>query len=620
MAVLHATGPDAPADVLQPLCGAEALTQLLCLAGGGLIAVGSDWHAAQHTALMVLLLLLRHPAVAQDVAQSLTDEEDVLSGGAVPLLLALAANDSLSSVASDVLRTALNQLLPAQRARVVRPLRDACVLLLSDKVLREPRTNMGASLLLRHMTDDLLGALPAAHPLPQHALRCVPSLKQLCKAADDDDDGTPLPVLHALAALASTPVGARIVKTYASRAVRDALLSGQPYDLQHDGGGSSSAHLAHATKLTAQERQAAEAAMLRWRQQAADAEEATTPAQDRVVAAASPAAVLLRASMQAAQPRAAMALVRANVMARYTLLHDCRSDASALPTMLLVAASSFVVATIGGDPRDTGPSSCPPFAHTIGITHLTAGAAPELVVVEGRGSEHAGLLRGIAPHALACLLTAVCSAGADRVYARLDALATDAEAGGDGTISVANAGDEVLSVMQRLLGRAPVAPPAAAAQVAWLFRVPCLILDAPPEDEAWCDFSCGAYMGRKRSTFYVDAAAASEEELLRMPTLLCSIAESLGNAPHPAGLQLAQWLAQLGDGVHAGEAPVCGCCACRCSGQPRCAYPACACQEEGQRQKLSFKRCSRCHSARYCSQQAQAADWPRHKAECVAKP
>ncbi len=374
-----------------------------------------------------------------------------------------------------------------------------------------------------------------------------------------------------------------------------------------------SAQLAQATKLSATERRDAAAAAQRWRQQAAAAGEASTVSQDRRSATSSPAAPLLRASRHAAQRRVAMAHARANVMLRCLLLHDRRDDDNALHVMRLIAASSVFFTTFSPDASTPGAA---PFLHTIGIAHMSCGRAPELLVVTGRGSEHAGLLRGIALNTLGWLLSAVCMAGSDCAFAQL----LDDDQVPDAAVMRVD-GASVMSLLQRIMpGDVPVPPrvAAAAARVTWLFREPCLARDAPAVDCAWAHEGGGAYLGRVRATFYRDAAAASEEELQRMPTLLCSLAESLAAAPHPTGLQVAQWLAQIGGGGDEAEAPGCACNACSAAAaqQRRCAYAACGCHR--QPEPPALKRCHRYERVRYCSREAQAADWPRHKAECVS--
>jgi hypothetical protein len=619
-AALHAC-PDAPAEALQPLCSAEALTQLLCLAGGS----PALWRE-QGAALVLLLLLLEQPAVSAHVAMLLTGHavgddgmHAVLSGGGVPLLLALVECAPLSSLACDVLRCALGALPAEERAAVVRPLRDAALPRVTEALLSNPEHNIGAALLLRHLTDDLLGALSAAAPLPPHAQRCLPLLQQLCAAADADDAvATRATVLLALATLAAMPAGARVVKTFASPRARTALLGWLCASYWNNPRVIGEA-LARAAALSAAERRDAGTEAQCARQLAAMIGQTTSVEQDRRDAAASPAAPLLAASRAAAQPRAALALARANVMARYLLLYDVR-DGRALSNMRAVAEKCFLVSILSAS---ADAPHVAPFAHSVGIAHSTAGRAPELVVLAGGGSAHARLLRGLAPGVLGMLLSAVCMAGAERALALASEPAA-AFADDNGVDAVLRLdGARVLACLRRLLPGAPAPPAAAAAaarRVTWLFREPRLARDAPPSDASWRDPHSGAYLGRARATFYIDAAAATLTELACMPTLVCSLADSMGGVPHNAGAQLAAWLAQPGAGGDAAAALACACAACgaAAAAQRRCAYADCACHG-GAGEPRALKRCGRCMAVAYCSPEAQAADWPRHKAACVAE-
>jgi hypothetical protein len=249
------------------------------------------------------------------------------------------------------------------------------------------------------------------------------------------------------------------------------------------------------------------------------------------------------------------------------------------------------------------------FVHTVGIAHITARAAPELVVVAGRRSEHGALLEGIHPVVLSMLLVAVANAGGSTLFACFASTPPQEQQQQrrSCTDELRVPCAEVLRMLPVLLGCVPHAPPPPGPP--WLFRVPCLVWEATRLGEgAWMDPVSGAYNGRKRSTFYFDVEAATPHALAAMPTLLCCLADSLA-ADAARGRELVAWLRRLRPGDGAGGAP---------PPMPvtQCAFIDCPCRAGGGHAAAALKRCGRCHAAYYCSVEAQKADWPRHKAEC----
>jgi hypothetical protein len=327
--ILYASGNAAPAAALAPLCAPKALTQMLSLAGGTAtfagVRVDADGWNCMFASLLLLLTLLSHSALGHDVAARLTAPEEVLAGGAVPLLLALAtgAQAHAASIAADVLRWLLAKLDAAPRAARARALIDVALPLLAEQLRK---ANVGVSyllglVLLRELVPIadaglVPGGVRADAPLPRSMLRHVMTLRDMCACASVAGNNAAA-AQRAVAGLAATMPGARVLRTFAAQS---ALAGAQllPPD---------AFKLAHAQPLTRQELAAAQRAQAAWSADACAAEEATTPAQDAAAAAASSAAPLLAASRNAAaQPRVRMAAARANVMARYCLLHARRGD------------------------------------------------------------------------------------------------------------------------------------------------------------------------------------------------------------------------------------------------------------------------------------------------------
>jgi hypothetical protein len=291
-------------------------------------------------------------------------------------------------------------------------------------------------------------------------------------------------------------------------------------------------------------------------------------------------------------------------MARYIALHACRGDA-ALATLRRVATYGFSCIL---DERDSTAA----FAYTIGLAHSTVRAAPELVVVAGRRSEHGAMLEGVRPHVLSALLIALANVGAEALLSRCAAAPTPPGRGGARELRVPCAA--VLScTMSSVLGCGARVLPPCAAQMSWLFAMPCLVWTVTQLGEgAWMDVATHDTLGgngERISTFYNDVAAPPHARA-SMPTLLCCVADSLA-ADAARGRELAAWLRRLhreGDGVAGATAPM------RQWPATHCAFTACPCRSAGA--AVALKRCSRCHAVYYCSAEAQHADWARHKEEC----
>jgi hypothetical protein len=125
-------------------------------------------------------------------------------------------------------------------------------------------------------------------------------------------------------------------------------------------------------------------------------------------------------------------------------------------------------------------------------------------------------------------------------------------------------------------------------------------------------------MGRGRTAFYVDFAAAKVATLSEMPTLFCSLALSL-KAAGAAGAVITQALASLGGGgaahMASGHAADCSCSVCAALGRGSltCAFSGCT------RLGAKLKVCARCRRVAYCGAEHQAADWKRHKRQDECK-
>jgi hypothetical protein len=208
--LLYAAQNAAPAVALAPLCTANALTQLLSLAGGTATPVVANknyeyWRSV-FAPLLLLITLLTHSSRGADVAARLVAPDEVLSGGAVPLLLAIALcpHDCVANAAADALRWLLVRLEDDARRACAATLTDAALPPLVQRLYKRRGSNSIGILLCAMIRFFVPIADAELVPIPAAMLRHVPALRTMCAAGAADNRA----VLHVLAGLAATMPGA----------------------------------------------------------------------------------------------------------------------------------------------------------------------------------------------------------------------------------------------------------------------------------------------------------------------------------------------------------------------------------------------------------------------------
>jgi hypothetical protein len=264
-----------------------------------------------------------------------------------------------------------------------------------------------------------------------------------------------------------------------------------------------------------------------------------------------------------------------------------------------------------------------PFAYTAGLHYMLRG--PEMLIVADVADVPAAVL--------SLLASRLCWRAGKY---ELDAV-SEIGAPHDGALQLitgmqlSERDTQIIPLAFKKLGCAvPEAVAAAAAQIVWRFvplaqHLVTVLLHDPADDAARAaaesNMICieGAVNGRMRSVFYSEVAFASEDTQMSIPTLVCSMAESLST---DAGTTVLAALCSLCAGQTAGANPVHGA-ACICANCKErracgaaCANPACTSQHDPHLLD-KLKRCSRCKLVRYCSVSCQRADWGRHKLDCT---